>query len=167
MQYVTICQSSNCQSFDCFRAKWWAGLAWLFLHCAYMSGNADVHHIQFPMFLPRIFGWYASQNGANFRYLQVLRSKKYIIIKIFHTKTIELQHRGAECTKEGMDESNVWDFWDGFLVWKLSLFWIKKRCQTQKLVPDQQIMSFGNWDYFFSLNTYVSILNVSKVHALW
>ena len=133
LQYLTICQSSNCQSFDCFRAKWWADLAWLFLHCAYMSGNADVHHIQFPMFLPRIFGWYASQNGANFRYLQVLRSKKYIIIKIFHTKTIELQHRSAVCTKEGMDESN---FWDGFLVWKLSLFWIKKT------LPDPKISSW-------------------------
>ena len=74
-----------------------------------MSGNADVHHIQFPMFLPRIFGWYASQNGANFRYLQVLRSKKYIIIKIiFHTKTIELQ---SAPKKEWMRAMFEMDFW--------------------------------------------------------
>ena len=46
------------------------------------------------------------------------------------------------------------DFWfESCLCFGLN----KKRCQTQKLVPDQQIMSFGNWDYFFSLNTYVSI----------
>ena len=47
----------------------------------------------------------------------------------------------------------------------MSHFWVGKSFPSQKVVYDQQILSFGNWDCFFSLS-FVSVLEVSNFAGL-